>query len=308
LDAGNGFRSQCPKKEGSVTTKLYWAYGSNLNKLQMQYRCPAAIPLEALTVENLILRFRGVADVAYRTGAYCEGALWAITPACERELDIYEGVGFGGLGLYRKCYFDYTDPDTGMTHKVLYYKMNRHGIMPPSEGYLDCIVEGYADFGIDITRLKKAVEHSWRRKDLSGFMAYRWHKAGKPKMARPERFAMIYGETDEPDEPVNDTVPSILRSDLAPSKLPPPVKLPIKERPVKDEALPDVCLRTDPDNPNWTRAVTLTDKGEDYFAENIKAQKIASEWQFRFSTHVVAGLLQKKRLTVAIFEKLRKVK
>lgn len=286
-----------PKKEGKLTTKLYWAYGSNLNKQQMLHRCPAAVPLEALTVENLILRFRGVADVAYRTGARCEGALWAITRECEKALDEYEGVGPAGFsGLYRKCYFDYLDPETGETHKVLYYKMNRHGIMPPSEGYLDCIIEGYADFDIDTRRLRKAVEHSWRRKDLSGFMAYRWQKAGKPKMARIERFASILGEIDEPDEPEPEPREPLRLIERKP-----------KERALKDEPLPDVCLRNDPANDNHCRAVVLTDKGADYFDANIKANKDNTEWLFKFSTHVVAGLLQKKGLTVAILEKLRKL-
>jgi hypothetical protein len=271
--------------------KLMWAYGSNLNKRQMLLRCPAAVPLEALTVQNLILRFRGVADVAYRTGAYCEGALWAITRDCERALDDYEGVGSGGFGgLYRKCHFDYVDPDSGEQHRVLYYKMNRHGIMPPSEGYLDCILQGYADFGIDTARLIKAVEHAWRRKDMNGFMAYRWEKAGKPRMARIERIATVFeGDVEGDPEPGEIT------------------KLPTKQA-ARDTTMPDVCLRVDPDNPNHCRAVVLTEKGERYFAENIKADKEDTEWRFKFSTHVVAGLLQKKRLSVTILEKLRKLR
>jgi len=285
-------------------TKLYWAYGSNLNKRQMLRRCPAAVPLEALTVENLILRFRGVADVAYRTGARCEGALWAITPDCEKALDSYEGAG--PSGLYRKCYFDYVDPESGEAHQVLYYKMNRQGIMPPGERYLDCIIEGYADFGIDPQRLKNAVEHAWRRKDLTNsFMRYRWEKAGKPKMARPERIAVIAEESEASE--AQEPCPQISLGDLDAGEA--PVKLPIgkkalKKRPVSKEPLPDVCLRSDPQNGNYCRAVTVTEKGEAYFAANIKAVKEATEWCFKFSTHVVAGLLQKKGLTVAILEKL----
>jgi len=303
---GDGFQ---PAKEGEMPqpTKLYWAYGSNLNKAQMLHRCPAAVPLEALTVENLVLRFRGVADVAYRTGSRCEGALWAITRDCERALDSYEGVGAGGFGgLYRKCYFDYVDPDSGETHKVLYYKMNRSGIMPPGERYLDCIIAGYADFGIDATRLKNAVEHAWRRKDLTNnFMRHRWEKAGRPKMARPERIAIE--DTTGSDEPQ----PLISLADLDEGEAP-PVEMPVeklskkalKKRPVREEPLPDVCLRSDPQNGNYCRAVTVTERGESYFTANIKAVKDATEWCFKFSTHVVAGLLQKKGLTVAILEKL----
>ena len=296
-------------------TKLYWAYGSNLNKRQMLLRCPAAVPLEALTVQNLVLRFRGVADVAYLTGAFCEGALWAITPECEKALDSYEGVGPGGYGgLYRKVYFDYVDDETGQTHKVLYYKMNRSGIMPPSEGYLNSIVEGYADFGIDQTRLVRALSHAWRRKDMTGFMRYRWDKAGKPKMARPEHIAVIEGMPDEPDE----VPPLVPAHDLGPAEIP---RLSKRERKierrklreerhgmrlVKDEPLPDVCLRVCPENSNHTLACTITDKGEDWFQANIKAEKVQSEWLFKYGLHAVAGLLQKKGLTVAILEKLKK--
>ena len=311
-----------PKKEGKRVPKLYWAYGSNLNKRQMLVRCPAAVPLEALTVQNLVLRFRGVADVAYLTGAYAEGALWEITPECERALDAYEGVGPGGFGgLYKKVYFDYVDPETGQTHKVLFYKMNRHGIMPPSEGYLDCIIEGYADFGIDTRRLVRAVEHAWRKKDMNGFMSYRWQKAGKPRMARPERIAVIEGMADEDDEfQFPETKPLDLRRDLDPSERPALSKKQRKiarkklierrggMRLVKDEPLPDVCLRACPENANHTLACTITEKAEDWFKENIKAAKVESEWLFKYAAHAVAGLLQKKGLTVAILEKLRREK
>jgi hypothetical protein len=286
-------------------TKLYWAYGSNLNIRQMRGRCPAAVPLEALTVKNLVLRFRGVADVGYLPGAHCEGALWEITRECEEALDAYEGVGSGGHGgLYRKCYFDYVDPDTGTPHKVLYYKMNRSGIMPPSEGYLDCIVEGYGDFDIDTARLRRAVEHAWRRKDVNGFLSYRWNKAGKPRMARIERLATVRDEAEP-----------LVTEDIGEELTTPPIKLTKCERKAlrkalrkaeSKERLPDVCLRADPDNQYHCRAVTVTDKGKDFFADNIKAVKLAREWLFKFSTHTVAGLLQKKGLSVAILEKLRK--
>jgi len=252
-------------------TKLYWAYGSNMSKRQMARRCPAAVPLEALAVQNLILRFRGVADVAYRRNAVCEGALWAITRQCERALDAYEGVGDGTYpGLYRKCYFDYVDPDTGTTHKVLYYKMNRHGIMPPSEGYLNGIVEGYGDFGVDTARLERAVEHSWTRKDMNEFMKRRWHNAGKPKMARTVR---------------------IDQADSGP--------------PVEEEPLPDVMLRQHPDNSNHCLACPLSERAVDYFARNIKAEKREQEWHFKYASTVVSGLLMKKGMTVAFLEQLK---
>jgi len=273
-------------------TKLYWAYGSNLDKGRMLWRCPAAEPVEAMTVENLVLRFRHVADVAYLTGANCEGGLWRITEECEKALDDYEGYRPGGGGLYRKCYFDYTDDD-GVTHKVLYYKMNRTGICPPSEGYLACIVQGYEDFGIDTARLERAVEHSWRRKDLSGYAGWRWNRDGRPKMARSLTAAVrkIEGEPE----------PTWAKEDEQPERIAPP------KRPKDNEdGLPDVMLRKHPERAGHCLALPLTEKGSAYFIDHISVPVEGEEWAFGYSTYTVAGLLQKKGLTVNIFEKLKR--
>jgi gamma-glutamylcyclotransferase (GGCT)/AIG2-like uncharacterized protein YtfP len=77
----------------------YFAYGSNLNKQQMSWRCPGARPIGKLVLPNARLVFRGVADVEYDDALSVQGGLWKITRACERTLDRYEGVK---SGLYRK--------------------------------------------------------------------------------------------------------------------------------------------------------------------------------------------------------------
>lgn len=141
-----------------MLTQLCWAFGSNLSHRQMARRCPAARPVAPLTLPDAVLRFRGVADVAYLKGAACPGGLWELTPADELALDEYEGVA---TGLYEKRYLRLVVD--GVPRCALYYLMTTTGIYPPTQAYLDGIVEGYRDFGLDLERLRRAVEHSFAR-------------------------------------------------------------------------------------------------------------------------------------------------
>lgn len=183
---------------------LYFAYGSNLNKAQMRVRCPRARPREPLLLPDAVLRFRGVADVVYLKGAACEGALWEITPECERALDEYEGVNHRdeNRGMYRKRYL--TIRYRGAVVPVLYYQMNRFGIMPPSQGYYDVIRRGYADFGLDPKRLELALSHSHRRHAPTPQLMRSWKRRGMPEPATlPEPTAGCVDESHpdrfEPD-------------------------------------------------------------------------------------------------------------
>jgi hypothetical protein len=159
---------------------LYWAYGSNLNKAHMARRCPAARPVAPLTVPGKVLRFRHVADVVRSTRGSCPGAVWEITDECEKSLDVYEGVSGG---LYVKRYFP-VDRGRGR-EQCLYYKMQRDGIMPPSQGYLDIIAQGYEDWGLPTEALDRAVQHSWGNKDKTPYLRHRYARSGRPYLADP---------------------------------------------------------------------------------------------------------------------------
>lgn len=158
----------------------YWSYGSNLNVAQMHRRCPGAVKVGPLVLDGASLRFRGVADVVHRHGEQCQGGLWRITDACEDALDTYEGVD---TGLYEKLYFT-VSVGGGSAEDCLYYKMCERGFMPPTEGYLRGIAEGYGDFGLDLGYLDRAVEHSWNRKDKTPYLRWRHARAGRPALAR----------------------------------------------------------------------------------------------------------------------------
>jgi hypothetical protein len=158
---------------------LYFAYGSNLNKDAMRYRCPAAKPISKFMMPNSRLVFRGVADCIEEPGADCPGAIWEITAACERSLDRYEGIG---SGFYSKVFL----PISGYPGEdnLMLYVMNSTGIMPPTAGYLETIKQGYRDFGLALKPLREAVRHAWQDKDKTFHERRRRHRDGYAPLAK----------------------------------------------------------------------------------------------------------------------------
>ena len=125
-------------------TKLYFAYGSNLNLSQMAQRCPNARQLGSAYFQNWRLVFRGVADIEpTKDNSLLPVGIWEITKECEKSLDIYEGFPH----LYRKI----------TVNGMMTYTMNRKDVSVPSLHYFDCILEGYKDFGLDTSHLHDAL-------------------------------------------------------------------------------------------------------------------------------------------------------
>jgi len=137
--------------------KLYFAYGSNLNMEQMKWRCPNARGIQALKLPEWRLVFRGVADIEPAGKEdFVLGALFEITPDCERRLDRYEGFP----SLYRKELF-LVDIE-GETHDVMFYRMNNTYVDVPSDHYFQSIADGYIDWGLDEKPLTAAFVHAWK--------------------------------------------------------------------------------------------------------------------------------------------------
>jgi hypothetical protein len=136
-------------------TKLYFAYGSNLNVEQFFRRCPAAKRFGRFSMPDWKLIFDGVADIAPSPGDAVEGAIYEITPRCEQALDRYEGFPH----LYGKGTFTVTI--TGRNGKsevrpVMVYTMETDTIRPPSAAYLATIRRGFDDWSIPHATLNAA--------------------------------------------------------------------------------------------------------------------------------------------------------
>lgn len=139
---------------------LYIAYGSNLHRSQMAYRCPGAKVVGTALLDGYQLLFRGGRRGAVATVEPCEGKsvpvlLWSITEDDERRLDIYEGWP----RLYIK---EYVPVKINGKRRIamMYVMTDGHELGEPSPGYYSTIESGYKDFKFDVSILKQAVKDS----------------------------------------------------------------------------------------------------------------------------------------------------
>ncbi|MBE6743689.1 MAG: gamma-glutamylcyclotransferase [Ruminococcaceae bacterium] len=139
--------------------KLYIAYGSNMNKQQIQNRCPDAEIAGVAELPNYQLQFRRVLTVVPYPGSSVPVTVWRISPEDEANLDVYEGYP----SLYRKEDLSVIFSD-GSTHSGMIYLMNGGSIEPPSVHYFNIVEQGYRDFNLDVSPLKEALQCSLMKK------------------------------------------------------------------------------------------------------------------------------------------------
>lgn len=147
-----------------METKLYFAYGSNMNLKQMAYRCPKAQVLGRAVLTDYSLIFRGnskgngVASIQPEKGARVEGVLWAVTPLCQASLDLYEGYPH----LYGKEEISVHIDGKRKAGVEVYVMTEPYQSQPamPSWYYLQEILNGCRDNGISEESIWKAVERT----------------------------------------------------------------------------------------------------------------------------------------------------
>ena len=142
---------------------LYFAYGSNINLDQMQYRCPDASVYGQAVLDNYDLRFRGsgVATVEPKESACVYGLLWELTDKCEASLDRYEG--YPNFYYKRELKVKYKGIRTGKHRTVTAFVYIMHEERPigvPSDFYMDTCLEGYDTFYFDPGILLAAYDKS----------------------------------------------------------------------------------------------------------------------------------------------------
>ena len=129
----------------------YFAYGSNLHHIQMKRRCPNCRFIKKITLKNYSLTFRGkygAADIEKKMGKKVYGALYIISKAAEKNLDVYEEYPF----LYKKMYFKCQNK------KVMTYIMvKKSKLVPPKVKYLNVIKQGYKDCKLSLKSLNTAL-------------------------------------------------------------------------------------------------------------------------------------------------------
>ena len=152
-------------------TKIYLAYGSNLNHQQMAERCPNASYLGNTMLKDWRLVFKSVATIEKDLGKYVPVGFFQITDACEKALDIYEDYP----QLYDKKELDVILDGTQVT-AMTYVMVAKYGIAPPSRKYFNVIREGYKNCDLNSDFLLEAEEYSIKANSGNGYQSTRWSK------------------------------------------------------------------------------------------------------------------------------------
>jgi gamma-glutamylcyclotransferase (GGCT)/AIG2-like uncharacterized protein YtfP len=137
----------------SQGTTLYIAYGSNINKEQMRFRCPTATLAGKSALKDYELLFReGVACVEPKPGGRVPVLLWKLKPRDEYILDQYER---------RYHQEEMTVPLNGKPTAAMIYMMDEgYMLSPPNAQYYNTILRGYRAAGFDRRILDAAVHES----------------------------------------------------------------------------------------------------------------------------------------------------
>lgn len=140
--------------------KYYIAYGSNMDKEQMAYRCPTAQLLGRTELEDYRLLFKGSKTGAYATIEPEEGSrvpvlVWIIEKEDEKRLDRYEGYP---VFYYKK---DLEINLDGKRVTALVYIMDEsREYGKPSERYYGVLERAYRKYGFPMEILTEAYKIS----------------------------------------------------------------------------------------------------------------------------------------------------
>lgn len=142
-------------EKAKARTRLYVAYGSNLNVRQMRMRCPGARAIGTSAIEGYELLYKGSMTGSYLTierkkGCRVPVAIWEVTEEDERALDRYEG--FPHFYYKAEKVLPVTRADTGEVERRRCFVYIMHEDRPlgiPAGFYVDTCLEGYDSFGFD---------------------------------------------------------------------------------------------------------------------------------------------------------------
>lgn len=131
---------------------LYFAYGSNMERVQLKRLCPkakfvasAVLPDHELTFSgNSPMWGGGIADIRERSEKTVEGVVWEISEAERKVLDEYEG--YPDLYLHKEVQ---VRTRAGKVITAFAYIMANPGReMPPSKRYKHLLISGAEEHGL----------------------------------------------------------------------------------------------------------------------------------------------------------------
>lgn len=143
--------------------KKYLAYGSNMNKKDMERRAPSARLLGVSFLKGFDLVFKGSDYNSYATienssSGAVPVAVWQIDDVVERNLDMYEGYP----NLYTKETVK-TEVNNEEIEALVYVMRPEYDeYFIPKEEYYKCVSEAYLQLGLPLSYLEnqyKETEH-----------------------------------------------------------------------------------------------------------------------------------------------------
>lgn len=163
----------------------YFAYGSNMNLDQMEFRCPHAEVARNVRLEGYCLAFRGrnpgngVATILPREGCHVDGVLWKITRQCEESLDRYEGYPH----LYGKEKIRVSGRGKENLSAMAYVMNEPYKDCPskPSDYYLKGILEGCRQNQLPVKPVMEAVRRTRQEMEQPGEMSQNRRKTGRER-------------------------------------------------------------------------------------------------------------------------------
>ena len=150
-------------------SKIYLAYGSNLNHKQMRERCPQSKYMGTSLLKGWSLLFKGAATITVDRKSMVPIGLFEITQECEDSLDVYEDFP----RLYDKKVVEIEF--NGRKLKAMTYVMCAdYGTGPPSRKYYNVIYEGYINCNLNSQYLEEAKDYAKNNDSGNSFISLRW--------------------------------------------------------------------------------------------------------------------------------------
>lgn len=122
----------------TVGVEFYVAYGSNMDTLQMDYRCPSSVLYDKVKLNDykFVLDSCDVASIVKSKSDSVECIIWLCTKEDIRTLDRYEGVAYN---CYEKSHINVVID--GIKVNMLIYFSLREICTPETCGYRDDYME-----------------------------------------------------------------------------------------------------------------------------------------------------------------------
>ena len=130
----------------------YFAYGSNLDLLQMKRRCPSSKSISKGSLPDYRLTFNryssgwngGVADVIKDQGSEVWGLVFELSDTDLKRLDGYEGCYKDQTSLYERWKSIIDTPDGQVCNVWVYTVVEKQQFVQPTPEYLQIIKDAAA--------------------------------------------------------------------------------------------------------------------------------------------------------------------